>query len=83
MTEKTPEYRPISCDFHDLLETLATQRKLVQIRYRDNTGAAQQRTAVITDVFSRGGAEYVSISTGDTVRLNHLVEIGTDKLADY
>ena len=75
MTHDSSPYRPISCEFHDLLEALATTRRPSQIRFRDGDGALQQRHARIRDVFSRAGAEYVSISTGETLRLDQLVEV--------
>jgi Rho-binding antiterminator len=68
-------YIPINCEFHDRLEDLATVRKVASIHYRDNDGAAKQRDAVIKDVFARGGEEYVVLSTGEQVRLDHLIEI--------
>ena len=83
MTANPSTYHPISCDFHDLLEVLATARKHAQIRFCDGDGALQQRSATITDVFSRDGAEYLSIGTGETLRLDQLVEVDDAKLADY
>ena len=76
-------YIPISCTFHDLLEALATTQKLAQIGFRDAEGAVQHRTAAITDVFSRDGAEYLSLSTGETLRLDQLLEVDSANLADY
>jgi len=71
----TAKYHPISCDFHDLLEALATSRQLAQIRFLDGGGTLQLRDAAITDVFSRDGAEYLVISTGETLRLDQLVTV--------
>ncbi len=76
-------YHPISCEFHDLLEAYATTRKLVQIRFRDGEGTEQLRSAVITDVFARAGAEYLSMNKGETLRLDQLLEVDGAKLADY
>lgn len=83
MTTNPSTYRPISCDFHDLLETHATVRKLTQIRFRDGEGSVQVRSAVITDVFARDGAEYLSMSTGEILRLDQLLEVDAAKLADF
>jgi Rho-binding antiterminator len=77
------DYVPISCEFHDLLEDLATLRKLIRILYRDNEGVQQQRDATIADVYSRAGAEYALLSSGETLRLDQLVEIDGEKLSDY
>jgi len=78
-----PDYSPISCEFHDRLEDLATLRKLTRIRFRDDEGVQQQRNATIADVYSRAGAEYVSLSSGETLRLDQLVEVDGETLSDY
>lgn len=77
------EYIPVSCEFHDRLEDLATLRKQASISFVDDGGAPQQRSAVIQDVFARQGADYVTLSSGDTVRLDRLLEVDGYKLADF
>lgn len=68
-------YRPINCEFHDVLESCATLRKTVHIESILPNGACQSRRAVIIDVFSRGGAEYLTLGDGETVRLDALVSV--------
>ena len=53
------------------------------IRYRDSEGMEQQRDAIIADVYSRAGAEYVSLSSGETLRLDQLAEVDGERLSDY
>jgi Rho-binding antiterminator len=83
MATDPPTYHPISCAFHDLLEAHATARKPVQIRFRDGAGAVQSCSGVITDMFARSGAEYLLLGTGETLRLDQLIEVDGAKLADY
>lgn len=83
MTANPRGYIPISCEFHDLLESLATTQKLVQIGFHDEEGEVQRRTAAITDVFARDGAEYLSMSTGETLRLDRLLDVDSENLAEY
>jgi len=83
MTSDVPGYRPISCDFHDILEAAATARKVVHVRFLDEQGSLQHRSASIVDIFSRDGAEYLCISTGETLRLDRLIAVDHSKLADY
>lgn len=84
MTTHSPSpYQPINCEFHDLLEAHATLRKPVQIGIRDATGAIQSCTATITDLYAQDGAEYMSISTGETVRLDQIEEIDGTKLSSF
>ena len=80
MSSRANDYVPISCEFHDVLEAHAMTRKRVQLRFRDIGGNVQERVASLTDVFSREGSEYVSISTGETVRLDRLISVGSERL---
>jgi Rho-binding antiterminator len=82
LTPNPSPYIPISCEFHDRLEDLATLHKSTCVRYLDNDGLQQLRNATITDVFARNGAEYLSLSSGELVRLDHLVDVDDVKLAD-
>jgi Rho-binding antiterminator len=68
-------YQPIDCDFHDLLETLATTRRRAVLEYRDDDGAPQRRDAVVVDVFARDGAEYLVLDDGLRLRLDRLLAV--------
>ncbi len=83
MINPASTYHPISCEFHDLLEDLATLRKQAQISFRDENDAVQTRSAAIRDVFAKDGAEYLLMSTGETLRLDQLVEVDGARLSDY
>jgi Rho-binding antiterminator len=77
------DYQPISCDFHDLLEVHATKRRPTHIQFRDADGQLQTRDAVITDVYAKDGADYLTLNTGEILRLDQLIEVDQAKLADY
>jgi Rho-binding antiterminator len=83
MATNPGDYHPISCSFHDLLEAHATSGKLVQIRFRDGSGTPQVCSAIITDLFARDGVEYLLMNTGETLRLDQLLEVNGARLADY
>ena len=76
-------YTPIDCEFHDLLEMHATNRKVVRIVFRDAEGAEEVRITNIVDVFSREGAEHLATSSGELIRLDWLVEVAGVCLADF
>lgn len=76
-------YEPISCDFHDLLEDLATTRRWAQFRFVDEAGLPQQRQAKVLDLRSRDRVEYMVLSNGEEVRLDRLVAVDQSKLADF
>lgn len=76
MPDDTPRaYVPIDCGIHDRLESFAVQRASVAVVWRDETGDARHVTATITDVFARDGADWVTLSTGETVRADRLVAV--------
>jgi hypothetical protein len=50
------DYRPIRCELHDVLESLATTRKHTEIEYRGADGALCKTAAVIQDLYARDGA---------------------------
>jgi Rho-binding antiterminator len=83
MATNPRDYHPISCSFHDLLEAHATSGKTVQIRFRDAAGAEQARHAIIKDLFARDGVEYLLMSTGETLRMDEIIEVNGARLADY
>jgi Rho-binding antiterminator len=76
-------YRPVNCEFHDVLEHHATTRAKVRVRFRDEAGELQERDAVIADVFARDSADYLSLDTGETVRLDRVVDVGGVALAEF
>jgi len=76
-------YQPISCDFHDLLEALATQRRPTTVHFVGEDGAPAQRQGVITDLYSRGGAEYLVLDAGEPLRLDRLVAVDGARRADF
>jgi Rho-binding antiterminator len=83
MATRPLPYTPINCEFHDLLESLATLRKRTHIVFRNDEGATEQRDATIVDIRVREGAEFVELDSGDSLRLDHLIEVDGRKLADY
>lgn len=83
MTDQRSDYQPISCEYHDLLEVHASRRTPARVTFRDDDGAVTSVDAVITDVFARAGADYLSLSTGQTLRLDQLIEVDGVKLADF
>ena len=82
MTTQPLPYKPISCEFHDLLESLATTHKRAQIVFRNKAGQVERREAAIADLHARDGEEFVVFDSGDTLRLDQLLEIDGEKLAD-
>lgn len=72
MNEK---YQPIACGLYDRLEELATLRKECEIVYLDEGNQECKLTDRITGLKSFQGAEYLSTSTGTTIRLDKLISV--------
>lgn len=70
-----PDYVPIDCGVHDRLESLAVRQTPVAVVWRGDTGGARRATARITDMFARDAADWVTLSTGETVRADRLVTV--------
>ena len=68
------DYAPIACGVHDRLESYAVRRTPVDVVWRDGTETRRQR-ALVADVFARDGADWVALSTGETVRADRLVSV--------
>ena len=66
------DYQPVNCEFHDVLESLATRRKRIVIHYRTDDGSLHSAESVIADVFAQSGADWLSLDGVTTVRLDHI-----------
>lgn len=71
----TRTYVPIDCEFHDVLEAVATLRRVVAIDHLDDEGNRRVVDARIADLFARDGAEYMRLDDGSLIRLDKLVSI--------
>jgi Rho-binding antiterminator len=79
----TEPYQPISCDFHDELETLAVMRRKCAITYRDSSGEPVTVEDCIEDVYARDKEEFLKLKSGSVIRLDRLIEVDGKRLKDY
>jgi transcriptional antiterminator Rof (Rho-off) len=68
-------YAPIACSAREELLPLAASHRACAIRYRDAAHEEQEARAVIKDVYTRGDEEFLRLSTGLEVRLDHLIAV--------
>jgi Rho-binding antiterminator len=68
-------YEPISCGLHDQLLAHTTLRRKCDIKYRDEMGQRQQTQALIHDIYTRDGAEYMKLDNGTIIRLDRLIQV--------
>jgi len=71
----TTTYRPINCEFHDVLEATATGQRRVTIVYVDAAGEECTARARITDLRAKEGAEYMHLDDGSVVRLDAIASV--------
>ena len=73
--DKTDEYQPIACSFHDRLEAAAVTRTECELVYRGSDGTQATEVLRIADVFSRDGAEYITNDAGEQIRLDRIISL--------
>lgn len=73
-------YKPIDCNYYDLLEHFATLAQPVAIRYQAPDAGEQLKTAVIKDLQARQGIEYMLLDDGTEFRLDWLISVNDQPL---
>lgn len=69
-------YQPISCDYYDVLEALAVQRKRTVVEYRNEAGAKiTLENALIVDLITKDKVEYMKLDRGLILRLDQLLSV--------
>jgi Rho-binding antiterminator len=72
----TDKYTPINCEFLDRLEHWCVRKEHCEIVYRQGTFPRHLETAgIITDIYSRDKAEYLSLDNGEEIRLDKIVSV--------
>jgi Rho-binding antiterminator len=75
MNFKSQPYKPISCSFHDRLESIAVLRKVVKIIFMDEAGNRQEITSQIVDFKNHDGAEFMVLPDGQIIRLDKIINV--------
>ncbi len=69
------EYLPIDCNFYDVILEKATQKVYCKIQYFTDIHEFMTVNAIVKDVFTQSGEEFMLLATGENVRLDKLVSI--------
>lgn len=67
-------YIPINCGFHDLLLDRATRRSIVELVYLVED-KPQTKDITFKDVYTKQKEEFLLLSDGEIVRLDHIVSV--------
>ena len=75
-------YTPVSCDFQDRLEAIATLRQPCRLVYRRAEDETTEITGRIVDVYAANHADYLKLEDGTVIRLDQIVSVN-DRLAAF
>jgi Rho-binding antiterminator len=82
MSFKSHPYKPISCSFHDELEALAVQQRIIEIVFLDDTSKRQALTSQIVDFKTREGVEFMVLRDGQIFCLDKIISVDGKSLPD-
>lgn len=71
-------YKPVSCDFYDVLESLSTLKERCRITYEGEQERESKTEGVIRNLYTRDRVEFLSMDNGAEVRLDKIS--GVEKL---
>jgi Rho-binding antiterminator len=66
------KYIPISCSYHDILESIAVMNEQCDIVFVDEKNQKHSIKARISDIFAKSGEEYLRLENGSLIRLDRL-----------
>ncbi len=69
------EYKPISCDYYDLLEIAAMRKTVADVKYRDDSGSTKSVSSRIDNLETRNKVEYLILEGGKELRLDDLISV--------
>jgi Rho-binding antiterminator len=74
-------YTPVSCDFHDELESLATLRQPCQLTYKNEKDEILQAEGLIVDVYAANHADYIKLENGMEIRMDRIVSVNGKEMS--
>ncbi len=77
------DYQPISCDFYDELEAIATLKKTVLIKFNNEKEELTEVLTTITNLYTKNKEEFMEMGNDLTLRLDQLVEVDGKKVKLY
>jgi len=74
-------YTPVSCDFSDELESLATLRQGCRILYHDDANREVEAQGLIVDIYAANHADYLKLEDGTEIRLDRIVSMNNKSVS--
>lgn len=76
-------YKPINCDYHSVLEHYATLGSFCRIQFYTDIHEFKTVQAIIKDLYTQSGEEFMVLSSGEIIRLDRVVRINDDAAPQY
>ncbi len=76
-------YKPISCNYHSVIEHYATKKIFCRLQYYTDINEFITVNTLITDVYTESGEEFIKISDGSFIRLDRIVRIDDEAAPGY
>lgn len=77
------DYQPVSCQFYDQLEAMATLRQRASFIVMNPLGQPQVVTGIIKDLYTRFQAEFMRLDNGMEVRLDRILQVNGKRPVEY
>lgn len=75
-------YKPINCNFYDILEASAVLRKVVLIKYHEGDELRRIENRIV-DLFIKNKAEYMRLENGLEIRLDAIHSVDGNVLKGF
>ncbi|MDQ4139305.1 MAG: hypothetical protein M3142_02155 [Bacteroidota bacterium] len=75
MKETSEVYQPVDTTFREELLTYAENRKYVSIQYFTDIREYMSTRAVIKEIHSENGEEFLLLNTGEEIRLDRVIRV--------
>lgn len=69
-------YKPVDCDFTDDLEFVSIKKILVTVKFWNAETEITECQGLIEDILTQNKEEFLIMSNGSRIRLDHIFEIG-------
>jgi Rho-binding antiterminator len=77
------DYKPVESHFRQSIESLVAERKKVTFNYVTDLRELLTATGLAREVVSRNGADYLTLSTGEEIRLDRIVRVDNTLAPGY
>lgn len=78
----TNPYKPISCEYYDVILSFITLKKEVELIYWTDNQTRTLQTKIV-DIYTKNKMEFILTFDQKTIRLDQIISIDDQNLADF